>query len=49
MASGGDGYKMLKEIDNIDTGFVDADSLREYIEKLGEVKPRVEGRLTIID
>ncbi|MFC1862548.1 5'-nucleotidase C-terminal domain-containing protein [Thermodesulfobacteriota bacterium] len=46
MASGGDGYKMLKEIGNIDTGFVDADSLKEYIETLGEVEPKVEGRLT---
>lgn len=48
MASGGDGYKMLKEIENIDTGFVDADSLKEYIEMLSAVEPKVEGRLTQI-
>jgi 5'-nucleotidase/UDP-sugar diphosphatase len=48
MAAGGDGYAMLKEIRQVDTGFVDADALREYIEKLTHVEPRVEGRLTLI-
>jgi len=48
MASGGDGYAMLKGVPQLDTGFVDADSLREYIEKAGKVRPKVEGRFTII-
>ena len=48
MASGGDGYAMLKRVPQLDTGFVDADCLREYITSAGRVKPRVEGRLTII-
>jgi 5'-nucleotidase/UDP-sugar diphosphatase len=49
MAAGGDGYTMLKRIQQLDTGFVDADSLREYIASLGSVEPRIEGRLTIVD
>jgi 5'-nucleotidase/UDP-sugar diphosphatase len=48
MAAGGDGYSMFKETQQVDTGFVDADSLREYIAKSGEVNPKVEGRLTVI-
>lgn len=48
VAAGGDGYKMLKELPQIDTGFVDADVFREYVQKLGKVEPKVEGRLTII-
>jgi 2',3'-cyclic-nucleotide 2'-phosphodiesterase (5'-nucleotidase family) len=48
MASEGDGYGMLKRVPQLDTGFLDADSLREYIARAGKVKPRVEGRLTII-
>ncbi|MBN2061563.1 MAG: 5'-nucleotidase C-terminal domain-containing protein [Deltaproteobacteria bacterium] len=49
MGGGGDGYAMLKDLPKTDTGFVDADALREYIEKAGKVKPMVEGRLTIIN
>ena len=49
MASGGDGYAMLRGIQQMDTGFVDADALREYIAKAGKVAPKVEGRLTLID
>jgi 5'-nucleotidase/UDP-sugar diphosphatase len=48
MAAGGDGYKMLKGLPQSDTGFVDADALREYVMALGKVEPKVEGRLTII-
>jgi len=48
MASGGDGYAMLKRIPQLDTGFVDADCLREYIARARRVRPKVEGRLTII-
>lgn len=48
MASGGDGYAMLKQIPQLDTGFVDADCLREYIKRAGKVKSKVEGRLTIV-
>ena len=47
MASGGDGYKVFKDIAQVDTGFVDAYSFREYVAKLGEVSPKVEGRLTV--
>ena len=49
MAVGGDGYKMLKDLPKIDTGFVDADALKEYVAELGKVEPKVEGRLTIIE
>jgi 5'-nucleotidase/UDP-sugar diphosphatase len=49
MAAGGDGYAILKEISQYDTGFVDADAFREYVEKLGKVEPKVEGRLTIVE
>ena len=48
MASGGDGYKMLKDLPQVNTGFVDADAVKEYIQKAGKVDPKVEGRLTII-
>lgn len=49
MAAGGDGYVMLKDLPQYDTGFVDADALREYIVIKGKVEPKVEGRLTIIE
>ncbi len=48
MASGGDGYKMLKDIPAVDTGFVDADATKEYIQQFGKVEPKVEGRLTVV-
>jgi 5'-nucleotidase/UDP-sugar diphosphatase len=48
MAAGGDGYAMLKDLPQSDTGYVDADALKEYIQELGKVEPKVEGRLTII-
>lgn len=49
MAAGGDGYEMLADLPKYETGFVDADALKEYIEQMGEVSPEVEGRLTIIE
>ncbi|PID57534.1 hypothetical protein CSB45_06820 [candidate division KSB3 bacterium] len=49
MASGGDGYKMLKELRSLDTGYVDADVFKDYVKKLGKVRPTIEGRLTIIE
>ena len=49
MASGGDGYAMLKDLPKYETGFVDADAMMEYISALGKVEPKVEGRLTIIE
>jgi 5'-nucleotidase/UDP-sugar diphosphatase len=49
MASGGDGYAMLKDIPQYETGFVDADALMEYIGMLDKVEPKVEGRLTIVE
>jgi 5'-nucleotidase/UDP-sugar diphosphatase len=48
MAAGGDGYAMLKDLPQSDTGYVDADALKEYIQELGKVEPKVEGRLTIV-
>ena len=48
MASGGDGYKMLKDLPQTNTGFVDADAVREYVEQRGKVGAEVEGRLTIL-
>lgn len=47
-AAGGDGYAMLKPLPKYDTGYVDADATMEYIQKNGEVKPAVEGRITVI-
>ncbi len=47
-AAGGDGYSMLKDLPQYDTGYVDADATMEYIQKNGEVKPAVEGRITVI-
>ncbi len=48
MAAGGDGYTVFKDLPQYDTGFVDADALKEYIEQMGKVEPKVEGRLTVI-
>jgi 5'-nucleotidase/UDP-sugar diphosphatase len=49
LASGGDGYTMLKIIPQTDTGYMDADALREYIAEIDGVAPQVEGRLNIIE
>ncbi len=49
LATGGDGYSMLKDIASTDTGFTQGDVLREHIAKLGKVEPKVEGRLTIVE
>jgi 2',3'-cyclic-nucleotide 2'-phosphodiesterase (5'-nucleotidase family) len=49
VAAGGDGYTMLKDIPNVDTGFVLGDAIREYIVMKGKVEPKVEGRLTIVE
>ncbi|WGS65997.1 5'-nucleotidase C-terminal domain-containing protein [Marinitoga aeolica] len=38
MASGGDGYSMLKGKKGYDTGFVLADVVKEYIQKLGTIE-----------
>jgi 2',3'-cyclic-nucleotide 2'-phosphodiesterase (5'-nucleotidase family) len=48
LAQGGHGYSMLKAVQQADTGYEDAESLRENFEKSGEVDPKVEGRLTLI-
>lgn len=47
VAAGGDGYKLLKSMEKYDTGYVDAEATMEYINKLGKVDPKVEGRITI--
>lgn len=47
VAAGGDGYKMLKPLAALDTGFVDADAFKEYIAQKSTVSPKVEGRITI--
>jgi 5'-nucleotidase/UDP-sugar diphosphatase len=47
MASGGDGYAMLKPLPQEDTGFVDADALKDYVTKFDKIEPKLEGRLTI--
>jgi hypothetical protein len=47
MATGGDGYAMLKPLPQEDTGFVDADAFKDYVTKFDKVEPKVEGRLTI--
>jgi 5'-nucleotidase/UDP-sugar diphosphatase len=38
MASGGDGYEMLEDKNGYDTGFVVADIVVEYIQKLGTIE-----------
>ena len=40
---------MLKKIPQTDTGYMDADALREYIAEVDRVGPQVEGRLHIIE
>ena len=47
MATGGDGYAMLKPLPQEDTGFVDADAFKDYVTKFDKVEPKLEGRLTI--
>ncbi len=47
VAAGGDGYKMLKDLAKYDTGYVDADATMEYIQNLGKVAPKTEGRITV--
>ena len=47
MATGGDGYAMLKPLPQEDTGFVDADAFKDYVTKFDRVEPKLEGRLTI--
>ena len=47
VATGGDGYKMLKDLAKYDTGYVDADATMEYIQNLGKVDPKVEDRITV--
>jgi len=47
MATGGDGYAMLKPLPQEDTGFVDADAFKDYVSKFDRVEPKLEGRLTI--
>lgn len=48
LASGGDGH-FFNELPQFNTGFLDADATREYIQNAGKVAPKVEGRLTIIE
>ncbi len=48
VGAGGDGYRMLKPLAKEDTGFVDADVVKEYIERMKTVSPRVEGRIRIV-
>jgi 5'-nucleotidase/UDP-sugar diphosphatase len=47
LAGGGDGH-MFNELPQFNTGFLDADATREYIQNAGKVAPKVEGRLRII-
>lgn len=46
IANGGDGYSVLQQGTNrVDTGFIDADVLVEYIQSRSPVSPQVEGRI----
>ena len=49
MGAGGDGYAVLKDLPKLDTGFVDADAMHEYITEQGKIDLQVEGRLTIVE
>jgi|GEM_PF-777976 len=47
MAGGGDGYVVFKQASRVyDTGIVDYEVFKEYLEKHSPVNPRVEGRIT---
>jgi 5'-nucleotidase/UDP-sugar diphosphatase len=48
LASGGDGH-IFKDLPQFNTGFLNADAMREYIQNAGKVAPKVEGRLRIIE
>jgi 5'-nucleotidase/UDP-sugar diphosphatase len=48
LAGGGDGHR-FNELPQLNTGFLDADATREYIQNAGQVAPKVEGRLTVIE
>ena len=48
LAGGGDGH-MFNELPQFNTGFLDAGATREYIQKMGTVAPKVEGRVTVIE
>ena len=43
MAAGGDGYKMLKDIPALDTGYVDADALKEVYPESGQSRAGPRG------
>jgi 5'-nucleotidase len=46
IAGGGDGYSVLQRGANkVDTGFLDADVLVEYLQARSPVNPQVEGRI----
>jgi 5'-nucleotidase len=46
IAGGGDGYSVLQRGTNkVDTGFLDADVLVEYLQARSPVNPQVEGRI----
>jgi len=49
MATGGDGYVPFTALPQYDSGFVLADALMEYIKNAGNVEPKVDGRLTIVE
>lgn len=47
IATGGDGYSVLNQGTNrLDTGFLDSDTMAEYIKAKSPVSPQVEGRIT---
>lgn len=47
VAAGLDGYQMFKSISGLDTGFVDADTLKEYIAGQSTVSPKTQERIII--
>lgn len=47
IATGGDGYSVLNQGTNrLDTGFLDSDTMAEYIRAKSPVSPQLEGRIT---
>lgn len=48
LAAGGDGYALLATLAKYDTGYVDAEVTMEYIQKIGEVNPALENRITVL-
>jgi 5'-nucleotidase / UDP-sugar diphosphatase len=48
VGAGGDGYKMLKPLAKEDTGFVDAEAIKDYLAMKSSIAPKLEGRIKMM-